>query len=197
MSMTRDIEVRIPYTCIDGVYAAYWGADKYSCASYKFLQETLEDLLACPVILYRDEGDKLMSRDLVGRSLIEDLGLERNSNAVAPTTERSSGGVKNDAGKPRADLLPSAALLEVAKVLNFGATKYADNNWRKGFSWSRLYGAAMRHILAHKDGENVDSESGLSHLSHAACCLLFLLEHELKGLGNDDRHKYQDNSKTK
>lgn len=98
-----------------------------------------------------------------------------------------SGGIKNDAGKSRVDLIPSSALLEIGKVMEFGARKYAPNNWRKGFDWSRLYGAALRHLLAHKDGESTDKETGLSHLAHASCCLLFLLTHELEGLGNDDR----------
>lgn len=103
---------------------------------------------------------------------------------------KATSGTKYDGGKPRPELLPSAALLEVSKVMEFGARKYSDENWRNGFKWKRLYGAALRHILAHKDGENKDIESGITHLAHAACCILFLLEHELKGLGEDDRHKY-------
>ena len=63
-----------------------------------------------------------------------------------------------------------------------------SHNWRKGFDWSRLYGAALRHLTAHMNGVNLDEESGLSHLSHAACCLMFLVEHEVRGLGSDDRH---------
>lgn len=41
-------------------------------------------------------------------------------------------------------------------------------------------------------GERCDPETGESHLAHAACCLLFLLVHEIQGLGEDDRHQYLD-----
>jgi hypothetical protein len=98
-------------------------------------------------------------------------------------------GIKNDQDKPRLELLSTAALLEISKVLAFGAKKYSAHNWRGGFDWSRLYGAALRHLLAHMDGEDKDSETGLSHLAHLGCCVMFLLEHEVKGLGHDDRYK--------
>lgn len=86
-------------------------------------------------------------------------------------------GLKLDAGKPRWDLLPFRALDEVAKVLEFGARKYAPDNWRKvdGWRW-RYLGAALRHLAAFGTGERLDRESGLHHLAHAACCVLFLLE---------------------
>lgn len=97
--------------------------------------------------------------------------------------------VKHDSNKPSVDLLPSAPLLETASVLDFGARKYTRNNWRKGMKWSRLHAAALRHLLAHKEGEDKDPESGLSHLAHAACCIMFLQEYEIRKLGEDDRHK--------
>lgn len=100
-------------------------------------------------------------------------------------------GIKYDKDKPRMELLSKSALEGTAQVLTFGANKYDSHNWRKGFKWSRLYGAALRHLTAHMDGENTDPESGLSHLDHAACCIMFLQEHEKKGLGEDDRYRNQ------
>jgi hypothetical protein len=100
-------------------------------------------------------------------------------------------GIKHDDGKPRMGLLPTGPLREIAKVMTFGADKYGDHNWRGGFKWSRLTDAALRHLTAWNDGEDKDPESGLSHLAHVACCVLFLLEHEQKKLGNDDRYKVE------
>ena len=97
--------------------------------------------------------------------------------------------IKHDSGKQRVDLLPTAPLLMIADVLGFGAEKYSAHNWRNGFDQSRLIGATMRHLLAYNDGENTDPESGLSHISHAGCCILFLLEHIAKDIGRDDRYK--------
>ena len=54
----------------------------------------------------------------------------------------------NREGIARLELLPWAALMEVAKVYDYGATKYAPNNWRKGMAWGRMTGALMRHMTA-------------------------------------------------
>lgn len=85
------------------------------------------------------------------------------------------------------DLIPPLALNEVAKVFAFGANKYGDHNWRGGLNWSRLAGASLRHITAWISGETLDPESGCSHLAHAACNILMLLESGRLDLGKDDR----------
>ena len=103
-------------------------------------------------------------------------------------------GVKHDEQKIRLELLSVDALNAIGEVMTFGAGKYADHNWREGFEWSRLYGAALRHLTSHMNGENKDSESGLSHLAHAGCCIMFLLQHEKRKLGHDDRHKAEPDS---
>lgn len=104
-------------------------------------------------------------------------------------SDQKLGGIKLDVDKVRLELLSPIALQRTATVLTFGAKKYADHNWRKGFNWSRLYGAALRHLLAHMNGEDKDPETGLSHLDHLACCVMFLQEHEESRLGTDDRFK--------
>jgi len=98
--------------------------------------------------------------------------------------------VKFDGDKIRMELLPTHALEEIGKVMTFGAKKYDDENWRGGMSWKRLVGAALRHLFAWSSGENTDPESGLSHLSHAACCLAFLITYEKTSTGTDDRYVY-------
>jgi hypothetical protein len=84
-------------------------------------------------------------------------------------------GIKYDADKPRMDLLDSYAIEQLATVLGFGAKKYAAHNWRGGLSKSRLIAAALRHLFAYLRGEDVDPETGLSHVAHAMCCCMFLL----------------------
>lgn len=86
-------------------------------------------------------------------------------------------GKKLDAGKARWDLLPWKATGAIVDVLTFGAKKYSPNNWRKvPEARDRYLAAAMRHLVAWADGEKRDPESGLHHLAHAGCCILFLLE---------------------
>ncbi len=95
--------------------------------------------------------------------------------------------IKHDGGKPRYDLLPPELLLETAKVLEYGARKYAPNNWANGADWSRYFGAMNRHLWAWWAGEDNDPETDLSHLAHAACCLAFLMAYQGRGIGTDDR----------
>lgn len=100
-------------------------------------------------------------------------------------------GAKHDGGKPPMQLVPLLAVNEVAKVLGFGARKYAEHNWRKGLSQGRLLGAALRHQVAYLEGEDNDPESELAHLAHAACCVLFALDNHLRGRAElDDRYKH-------
>lgn len=95
--------------------------------------------------------------------------------------------VKHDDGKLPYHLVPSDALEEIIKVLAFGAKKYGDNNWATGMNWSRCFSACMRHLWAWWRGESKDSETGLPHLAHAGCCILFMIAYELRGVGKDDR----------
>jgi hypothetical protein len=104
-----------------------------------------------------------------------------------------AGAIKYDSDKPPLHLLSNEALIQIAKVMQFGAQKYAAHNWRKGFNWSRPLAAALRHINAFNDGEDTDPESGLSHMAHAACCIMFMLEFEKTHKHLDDRYKVDSN----
>lgn len=86
-------------------------------------------------------------------------------------------GTKHDHGKPILGAVPPHAELAVGRVLTFGAKKYARGNWDKVEDHENRYmDAALRHLNAHRRGELTDSESGESHLAHAACCILFMLD---------------------
>lgn len=102
---------------------------------------------------------------------------------------------KYDTSKVRLELLSVPAITAIGEVLTYGANKYktdtetGDHNWRRGFVWSRLIGATLRHVFAHMAGEDRDPESGLLHIAHAGCCIMFLLEFSIVGKGSDDRYK--------
>ena len=110
------------------------------------------------------------------------------------TNTPSESGIKYDADKPRTDLIPALALMEVAKVMAFGAKKYGDYNWKGGLKFSRLIAACLRHVYLYLSGESLDSETGLSHIAHACCCLLMLLDFIISGRNSlDDRYKENKN----
>jgi hypothetical protein len=89
---------------------------------------------------------------------------------------KSEEGKKYDDGKLRWDLLPITPIKEAVEVLTFGAAKYGDENWRKVEPTDRYFAALMRHIVAFREGEYADKETGISHLAHAMTNLIFIME---------------------
>lgn len=90
----------------------------------------------------------------------------------------------------RQDLIDPWFLQELGLVCGFGAKKYSDDNWRRGYSWKLSIGAMLRHTYAWLRGEHEDPESGLSHLAHVAwhCMVLFTFNRKREVYGEfDDR----------
>lgn len=82
---------------------------------------------------------------------------------------------KNDDGKLPLELVTVQFVGTVAAVLAHGREKYEAWNWTKGLPWMRTYGAVLRHLYRWAAGEELDPESGLPHLAHAACNIMFLM----------------------
>ena len=104
------------------------------------------------------------------------------------------GAATYDDGKPPLELLPPDVLLEIAKVHAHGKHKYGhekggSRNWERGMSWTRQIGCAKRHIEYWLLGQDHDPESRILHLAHAAWRIHAALAYELRGIGEDDRHK--------
>jgi NTP pyrophosphatase (non-canonical NTP hydrolase) len=101
-------------------------------------------------------------------------------------------GSKFDADKLQYHLVPTIPFEEVVKVLTFGAIKYDEDNWKLVQNGnSRYYSAAMRHLEAWRKGEGWDPETGVSHLAHAVCCLLFIRGIELEECSKWGLNEYQ------
>lgn len=94
---------------------------------------------------------------------------------------------KFDTGKPDWSLMPWDSLEEILKVLEFGATKYNEKdikgvaswNWAKGAGLGRwrTLSAIFRHLTAYASGQTYDPETGLNHLAHVGCGILFMLHY--------------------
>lgn len=96
----------------------------------------------------------------------EDRGADKDQSAKA------------DKGKLELSLVNPQLVKAVAEVRMYGTEKYGDSeNWRK-VEPKRYVDALYRHLLAYIEGNEVDEESGLSHLAHMACNLSFLLDKE-------------------
>lgn len=111
--------------------------------------------------------------------------------ALPRTTVGPTFAVKHDEGKTDWSLMPFEAIEEINKVLDFGAKKYAAHNWRTGtgFRYTRVLSSLLRHTFAWARGEDLDPESGLSHLAHMGCNVVFLIYYNKykTQYNNDDR----------
>ena len=93
-------------------------------------------------------------------------------------------GKKYDEGKNRMGLVLQGfanALWEVGRVGTFGCSKYGEGNWQyleNGID--RYKDALFRHLFQWMQGEEIDKESGIKHLSHALWNLSAVLEFTLR-----------------
>jgi len=108
-----------------------------------------------------------------------------------------TGGKKNDQDKPDISLIPKVAIWGMAEALTYGAKKYNRHNFRAGIAYSRLVAAAMRHLTAWNEGENLDPESGLDHLNHCMASLAMLKFMQENHPNLDDRYKGKENENPK
>ena len=88
---------------------------------------------------------------------------------------------KSDAGKPQLSLVPRRIIFDIARVREYGNSKYPEggiDNWKQ-VEPERYRDAAFRHFLAYLDDPyGLDAESGLPHLHHLATNIAFLCELE-------------------
>jgi hypothetical protein len=94
------------------------------------------------------------------------------------------------AAKTPLDLVPTALMRAAAEAFKNGASKYGPYNWRDAkISSSVYYAAALRHLHAWWEGEDIAPDSGVHHLGHAAACLALVLDTMGTEYLNDNRPK--------
>ena len=101
-----------------------------------------------------------------------------------PTNPKDACGVK----KVPISGMPAPVLLEAGLVKLHGDLKYGRYNWREaGVRGSVYYDAAFRHLAAWWEGEDLDPDSGISHIAHAITGLAVLRDAQLMDNWIDDR----------
>lgn len=107
----------------------------------------------------------------------------------------STGAKREKLNSPRYDYMPSRIVNDhYAAIAEHGAIKYAPDNWKQGLPHSQLTASLQRHLWAYMDGEDLDADSGLPHVSHVlwnAVALVYGYEMNLE----DDRFENRLNSK--
>lgn len=101
-------------------------------------------------------------------------------------------GDKFDSGKPMIRFLSKEFIDQTALAQTYGAKKYGHWNFQKGLETTALYDAAMRHLMAWMSGEDLDPESGNTHLGHAAANLNMLIWMLANKPEMDDRPKREE-----
>ena len=111
---------------------------------------------------------------------------------IKETNPKDSVGIK----KAPLHMVPPAVMFEIGLGLAEGARKYGSYNFRSaGVRASVYYDALMRHMCQWWEGEDIDNDSNLSHVTKALSCLTVLRDAMMNNMWNDDRpikHKNQE-----
>lgn len=82
-------------------------------------------------------------------------------------------GLRYNDGKRKWSLVHFKSLEPLVEVLEFGAKKYAPENWKKGLDKKEILESMMRHLMSLMDGEALDPESKKHHIGHIMCNAMF------------------------
>lgn len=79
-------------------------------------------------------------------------------------------------------------MAEVGVAMLEGALKYGRHNYRAvGVRASVYYDATMRHLMDWWEGQDIDPDSGMSHITKAITSLVVLRDSMIQGNWSDDR----------
>ena len=147
-----------------------------------------EDFLPYPALSKLKHAVKELSRDqiaeLYGHPLTDQEDKELKQNLTA-----HGGGLREDAGKLRYDLIPVYPMARLAEVYTLGCAKYADRNWEKGIAYANCMAALKRHLEKWWGGETEDPD-GQHHLASVMFWAAALMEYELHETVPDERPKH-------
>lgn len=101
-----------------------------------------------------------------------------------PTNPKDLVGVR----KAPMSTVPATVLAEIGVAMLEGASKYGRHNYRVvGVRGSVYYDGVMRHLMAWWEGEDLDPDSGMSHVTKAITSLVVLRDAMMQGKFTDDR----------
>ncbi|WP_434715490.1 dATP/dGTP diphosphohydrolase domain-containing protein [Paraburkholderia sp. A3RO-2L] len=82
----------------------------------------------------------------------------------------------------------AAVMAEVGVAMLEGAAKYGRHNYRAvGVRASVYYDATIRHLFSWWEGEDIDPDSGMSHITKAITSLVVLRDAMIQNMMTDDR----------
>jgi hypothetical protein len=119
-----------------------------------------------------------------GRYIFVEKSDERVPADTKPTNPKDAIGIQ----KAPMSTVSGAVLAEIGVAMLDGACKYGRHNYRAiGVRSSVYYDATMRHLLSWWEGEDIDPDSGLSHVTKAITSLVVLRDAMIQEKVTDDR----------
>lgn len=101
-----------------------------------------------------------------------------------PSNPKDSIGIR----KAPMSTVSAAVMAEIGVAMLEGAAKYGRHNYREaGVRASVYYDAAMRHLMAWWEGEDIDPDSGVSHITKCLACLTVFRDAMMQDMWEDDR----------
>jgi hypothetical protein len=105
-------------------------------------------------------------------------------NELKDTNPKDAVGVR----KAPMSTVPANVLAEIGVAMLEGASKYGRHNYRAaGVRASVYYDAAMRHLISWWEGEDIDPDSGMSHITKLLACMTVMRDAMHQGMWTDDR----------
>lgn len=143
------------------------------------------------------------NKKLINNEMLPEMSTKTKESFIKDikATTGKGKGLRFNNDKLRYDLVHPLAHEDMVKVLTYGAKKYTvydddgnllndgANNWQKGLGWKSVIASLKRHIAAIEMGEDYDQDTGLLHISHAACNVHFLNAFYYMFPQGDDRTK--------
>ena len=135
----------------------------------------------------KSEKENKKERKTKNKKRLKNLSKESKSSVKNPKEEIGQ-------AKPSLHHVPPRVLIEIALAMMEGSRKYGIYNYRKaGVSFSTYYSSTFRHLISWFEGEDIDPDSGVSHVTKAISGLIVLRDSMLENNFIDDRP----NTKTK
>lgn len=112
---------------------------------------------------------------------------------LAEDHKSPTGSLRKSKGKPEMSQLDPRFLMALSDLMTKSSEKYGKYNWALGQEYHTPFDSAQRHLLKFMSGEDVDDESGLCHLIHAAANIMILwTSHQMKEEKLDTRFDWND-----
>lgn len=131
------------------------------------------------------QGFQCGSKAIVYVPVIEKAEYKPNTDtSTKPTNPKDSIGIR----KAPMSTVSAAVMAEIGVAMLEGAAKYGRHNYREaGVRASVYYDATMRHLMAWWEGEDIDPDSQMSHITKAITSLVVYRDAMIQNMAEDDR----------